>query len=524
MWVREVIIPGLYHDKWYNNMTNKHRSYISDGVGYLIGSARLRLLRIKDDKCDIAEEFEGKFDGCETEYSFSDEYRVKYNSIDWGPSNSSASNSMWQYRTQSELYEIPLRADLATYRGGGYVLKLDKNKDEAIKQLEMINETWWIDGQTRAVFIEFSLFYPGKNIHCIITILFECPASGGCTPTFRIQATRLDELIGNYRIFVLACELVFVISIAIFTYRAVKDLVKQGAQYWYQFWNWIEMAIIGVGWTCLAFYIIRFIANKWTKAKFNDDPDNFVSFRYVATADQLYGVVIALLVFLASIKFLRLFRFNRRMSLLGSTLKYATWDMFNFLILFTVAFVACVCVAYLLFHTNIDMFSSFLNTTETLLNIILGKFKYMNLSHDTFLASAIVLSVYCVVVVFLLMNVFLVILNDAFKVVKGNNDLQENEHEIVDYMSSRIKSWLGFRSAVSPMVSDFEHEYGFKPTYVPPVKKKYEVPATAVLDRKLQELLDFVEKQAHRDDMENMRVDQVEDEAAKKKALLLLMS
>jgi hypothetical protein len=122
------------------------------------------------------------------------------------------------------------------------------------------------------------------------------------------------------------------------------------------------------------------------------------------------------------------------------------------------------------------------------------------------------------------MNVFLVILNDAFKVVKGNNDLQENEHEIVDYMSSRIKSWLGFRSAVSPMVSDFEHEYGFKPTYVPPVKKKYEVPATAVLDRKLQELLDFVEKQAHRDDMENMRVDQVEDEAAKKKALLLLMS
>lgn len=48
MWVREVIIPGLYHDKWYNNMTNKHRSFISDGVGYLIGSARLRLLRIKD--------------------------------------------------------------------------------------------------------------------------------------------------------------------------------------------------------------------------------------------------------------------------------------------------------------------------------------------------------------------------------------------------------------------------------------------------------------------------------------------
>jgi hypothetical protein len=170
------------------------------------------------------------------------------------------------------------------------------------------------------------------------------------------------------------------------------------------------------------------------------------------------------------------------------------------------------------------MFSSILSTTETLLNIILGKFKYMNLNHDTFVSSAVVLAVYCIVVVFLLMNVFLVILNDAFKVVKGNNDLQENEHEIVDYMTSRFKSWLGFRMKQSPTVSDFEHEYGFKPTYLPPIKKKYQVPATAILDRKLQELLDFVDKQAHRDDMENMRVDQFEDETSKKKALLLLMS
>jgi hypothetical protein len=74
------------------------------------------------------------------------------------------------------------------------------------------------------------------------------------------------------------------------------------------------------------------------------------------------------------------------------------------------------------------------------------------------------------------------------------------------------------------MVSDFENEYGFKPTYVPPVKKKYQVPATAILDRKLQELLDFVDKQADRDVMENMHVDQFEDDASKKKALLLLMS
>ena len=53
MWIREVIIPGLSHEKWYNNMTDKSGYYISDGVGYLIGSPRVRLLRIKTSKCLI---------------------------------------------------------------------------------------------------------------------------------------------------------------------------------------------------------------------------------------------------------------------------------------------------------------------------------------------------------------------------------------------------------------------------------------------------------------------------------------
>lgn len=476
------------------------------------------------DTCRLANEVKGLINGCEAEYSFSNEYQKKFNDINWKSFNDSDSpGEMWQYKSQRELYERPYWAKLAIYRGGGYVLELRKNKHEAIEQIEKINKTWWLDGNTRAVFVEFAVFYAGINLHCIATIVFECPASGGCSTYFQILPTRLDEMIGNYRIFVLACEVVFIFAIAVFTYREVKKIIKTRVKYLHQFWNWIEISTIALGWTCLAFYILRFIANKWTKSKFNKDPDTFVSFRYVATADELYGVIVALLAFLTSIKFIHLFRFNRRMSLLGSTLRYAVWDMFNFLVLFAVAFFACVSVAYLLFHTNIDMFSSILSTAETLLNIILGKFKYVSLYDDTFLASAVILSVYCIVVVFILMNVFLVILNEAFKNVKNDNDLQENEHEIVDYMISRLKSWLGFHSKPSPQVSDFEYEYGFKPTYVPPLKKKYEVPSTAILDQKLEELLHVVDKQVRRDDMENIRIDQSGDEF-NKKALVLLLS
>lgn len=50
MWVKEVIIPGLYHEKWYNNLTDDRHNFISDATGYLIGCPRLRLLRVKKSK------------------------------------------------------------------------------------------------------------------------------------------------------------------------------------------------------------------------------------------------------------------------------------------------------------------------------------------------------------------------------------------------------------------------------------------------------------------------------------------
>jgi len=50
---------------------------------------------------------------------------------------------------------------------------------------------------------------------------------------------------------------------------------------------------------------------------------------------------------------------------------------------------------------------------------------------------------YVLIVMFILLNMFLSIINEGFSKVKAENDKTENELEIVDFMVDRFKSFTG---------------------------------------------------------------------------------
>ena len=108
-----------------------------------------------------------------------------------------------------------------------------------------------------------------------------------------------------------------------------------------------------------------------------------------------------------------------------------------------------------------------------------------------------------------------------FQLVKADNDLQENEYEIVDYIVGRVKGMIGIKTKRPQDKSDLEFEYGFRPQYVPPETLK--VPAAVVLEKKAQELLDVVEKQVDQSEIEDARLNEINSTDFKTKALLLLM-
>lgn len=88
-------------------------------------------------------------------------------------------DEQWTYQTALDLYGAPFWGEMNWYWGGGFVADLGNIREEFVKTLDELFANNWIDQRSRALFIEFNLYYPAPNLFVIAEILFEFPASGG---------------------------------------------------------------------------------------------------------------------------------------------------------------------------------------------------------------------------------------------------------------------------------------------------------------------------------------------------------
>jgi hypothetical protein len=100
---------------------------------------------------------------------------------------------------------------------------------------------------------------------------------------------------------------------------------------------------------------------------------NFVS---ISIWDEVFSLVLASVVFLATIKFIKMLKFNKRMSMLGDTIKMATKDLKYFSITFFIYFSAFCMTAYMLFGKKLSSYGTFIGSIESLFAFALGSFDF----------------------------------------------------------------------------------------------------------------------------------------------------
>ncbi|KAL9957163.1 hypothetical protein ACROYT_G038767 [Oculina patagonica] len=459
-WLDETFIPSLNPHTYYNDKTPYDSGFLADTPNaYLLGVARLRQLRIKKNTCEYKRVFHHIISECNDFYSMEEEDQGSYLpgwkgeplvpssnlSVTPAPTPSKAPQPKgpWVYQSGEDLKTFPYWGYKATYSAGGFVQNLPRDANDSLKITGNLSVTDWLDRYTRAIFSEFAIYNANTNLFCVVTLLFEQLPTGSFSPYPSILTLRLFRYVGGEMYFVLTCEIMYLLFSAFFVFKEIRMFVKKGREHLKNPWSIMEIFVTLLSLTAVGLYFARLKFTNDALRDMNNDHSGFVSFHYTAFLDEWLKCIIGIIVFLSFLKLFRLLRFNRRMSLLQQVLKRCFTSLMSFMFMFALAFLAFALLATLVFGQAMEGFGTFLRSCASLMDTILGKFTLKEMTAANRIIGPIFFYSYTISMVFVLINMFLSIINDAFTDVRSDVEKQSNEFEIVDFMVHRLKENIG---------------------------------------------------------------------------------
>ncbi|XP_052071199.1 polycystin family receptor for egg jelly-like [Mytilus californianus] len=444
-WTQNALLNSLYYTDWYNgDVFSDSSSLIQDKQTLLVGSARLRQLRTIPYKCVAPLDYLIEY--CRDDYSsFSEDkkdYKLNWDSLN-GSDPTDIPDSLFSYSKSSDIDGYPYWGIFSTYGGGGYVADLGTTMTDASTVIDTLMKNNWVDNNTRAIFIEVNLYNPNNNLFGICLYVLEFLQTGGIEPFERFFIFRLDRYSNGFMYFVMAIELITMAFVIFYTVTEVKKIRKLKTEYFKEFWNVWELIVLAIAYGLVLVFIYRSVISVQMMKKVKENPTTFVNFFFAIVWDECCGYFIGILAFMETLRFLRLLRFNKKVSLFTSTMMYVAKPLLSFGVVFMSGFLAFSTTAYFFFNTYMFDFRTFVSTLETLLSMMLGKFDYEKAWTTTRVAGPIIFGMFALCFNFILVNFFLTIVIDGFEVVKSDLSKQSNDYEVVDHMMKKVKMLLG---------------------------------------------------------------------------------
>ncbi|KAF1756231.1 hypothetical protein GCK72_012684 [Caenorhabditis remanei] len=427
-WFSQVLIPGIYWTENSNSTDNENMIYYENR---LLGEPRIRMLRVTNDSCTVMKSFQREIKECFANYE--EKYEDKTNVAD-------GSVDAYIYATSKELENFDTVGTISTYGGGGFVQRLPvSGSTEAQSAIATLKANRWIDRGTRAIVVDFALYNANINLFCVVKLLFELPASGGVITTPKIMTYNLMTYQASSGTRMIVFEGIFCGFILFFIFEELFAIARHRLHYLTQFWNLVDVALLGFS---VATIILSMKRTKTATNRVNSVIENGLTnapFDDVTSAENAYLNIKACAIFIAWVKVFKFISVNKTMSQLSSTLTRSAKDIGGFAVMFAVFFFAFAQFGYLCFGTQIADYSNLYNSAFALLRLILGDFNFSALENcNRFFGPAFFVA-YVFFVSFILLNMFLAIINDSYVEVKAELARKKDGEGILDWFMNKVR-------------------------------------------------------------------------------------
>ncbi|KAM5158759.1 polycystin-2 isoform 1-T1 [Callospermophilus lateralis] len=416
------LLDGLYWKVQPSNQTEAdNRSFIFY-ENLLLGVPRIRQVKVRNGSCSIPQDLREEIKECYDVYSVSSEDRAPF-----GPRNGTA----WIYTSEKDLNGSSHWGIIASYSGAGYYLDLSRTREETASQINSLRKNVWLDRGTRATFIDFSVYNANINLFCVVRLLVEFPATGGVVPSWQFQPVKLIRYVTTFDFFLAACEIIFCFFILYYVVEEILEIRIHKLQYFRSFWNCLDVVIIVLSVMAIGISLYR-TSNVEGLLHFLEDQNTFPNFEHLAYWQIQFNNIAAVTVFFVWIKLFKFINFNRTMSQLSTTMSRCAKDLFGFAIMFFIIFLAYAQLAYLVFGAQVDDFSSFQECIVTQFRIILGDINFAEIEEANRVLGPLYFTTFVFFMFFILLNMFLAIINDTYSEVKSDFAQQKAEMELSD--------------------------------------------------------------------------------------------
>jgi len=337
------------------------------------------------------------------------------------------------YWNENHVNTVPVTssANRNVYGPNGFYTNLPLDEDYVTAAIKEYEATGFTDGGTRAVIVTVLLFNQNYNLFDHVRFLFEFDPGGVVTPTMYQTSFRMDTY-GEptwvsrfifdflYVWFIMLLYKNIVVKIHLTYLKTSSYLV-----YFYNTFNFLDFCIAAVSTT----YIVLEAMNAFNpeKRKFDIATDSYVELGAIATAYELGTQLNAFNAFLVVLRTFEYLSISEPVQHLLRTLGLAAPECVSFSIMFLIIFYSFVIMANIIFGFIDEAFSNMSDSSITLLMMQLGEFDYPALVAANPFYAPIFFILYNIVIVFVLLNVFVGIIADAYEAAKHiDNDMNKD--------------------------------------------------------------------------------------------------
>ena len=426
-YLKHVLIPSLLSDTNYDSTTNR---FIHHDHSVLLGGIRLRIYKDRKDT------------DCRRD-------NVDFNNLCYenkqNKSNMIIGNIEMPFKTTSENREIPYLFGLhKVYPGSGQTTILPLNKTESLSILDTLeNSGEFLDGSTRLLSIDFSLFNPTLTIHTIARIWFEMSHTGDIEELFDIntwQFLRKDDYL------FITFQILFVIFVILWTMIELHQICISAEKYFLQGWNIVDCISLFFYWISVIIEILQWIDEFKTNFTSIDVYQSLIYSQFLVQLNNYFLIITGFIIFIRLFKY---FKASQRLSFLFELFDRSAIDIFIVFFIIFIIILAFGLSGYLFLSPNVFEFRSIWFAMGNLCRFIVSSMDYnkITLNHPIF--GAIFFVIWHITIILILSNVFIAILSQSYVEIAEKRNHHEKHEEKITHV---IANWT--RRIIKKKIND----------------------------------------------------------------------